>query len=90
MEAEGPPIPHDVPLAPQLAVALEAGEVLHVPRPSFGLRALVGEDDLRGRRGLVGAGSGMGCYLVLIKNDNHYELLITVIMIIISCTIYHV
>lgn len=46
VEAEGPPIPHDVPLAPQLAVALEAGEVLHVPRPSFGLRALVGEDDL--------------------------------------------
>lgn len=72
MEAEGPPIPHDVPLAPQLAVALEAGEVLHVPRPSFGLRALVGEDDLRGRRGLVGAGSGMGCYLVFIVFYYYY------------------
>jgi len=37
---------HDVPLAAQLVLALLAGEVLHVPRPTLRLRALVREDDL--------------------------------------------
>jgi hypothetical protein len=46
-QAVGAPLPHDVPLAPELAVALEAGEVQHVPGPALGLRALVREDDLQ-------------------------------------------
>ena len=46
-EAVGPPLPHDVPLAAQVLVALEAGKVLHVPGPALRLSALVREDDLR-------------------------------------------
>ena len=40
-EAVGPALPHDVALAPEEVVTLEAGEVLHVPGPALGLRALV-------------------------------------------------
>ena len=40
-EAVGPPVPHDVALAAQVPVALEAGEVLHVPGAALRLRALV-------------------------------------------------
>ena len=45
-QAVGPPFPHDVPLAPELSVTLEAGEVEHVPGSALGLGTLVGEDDL--------------------------------------------
>lgn len=44
-----PAVPHDVPLAAQLLVALQAREVFHVPRASLRLRALVGQDYLYGR-----------------------------------------
>ena len=40
-EAVWPALPHDVPLAPQLAVALEAGKMLHVPGPALSLGTLV-------------------------------------------------
>ena len=40
-EAVGSALPHDVPLAPEEVITLEAGEVLHVPRPALGLCALV-------------------------------------------------
>ena len=46
-EAVGPALPHDVALAPEEVVALEAGEVLHVPGPALGLCALVRENDLK-------------------------------------------
>ena len=36
---------HDVALPTQLAVALKAGEMGHVPCPAFGLGALVGKND---------------------------------------------
>ena len=36
---------HDVALPTQLAVALKAGEMGHVPSPAFGLGALVGKND---------------------------------------------
>jgi hypothetical protein len=45
-EAVWPPLPHDVPLAAQVLVALEAGKVLHVPGTALCLCALVREDDL--------------------------------------------
>lgn len=44
-----PALLHDVALAPQHRLALEAAEVLHVPVASLRLCALVGKDDLRGR-----------------------------------------
>lgn len=47
VQAEGPAVPHHVPLAAELPVALEAAEVPHVPRATLGLGALVGEDDLQ-------------------------------------------
>lgn len=37
---------HDVALAAELLVAVEACEVLHVPRSTLGLGALVGQDNL--------------------------------------------
>ena len=46
-EAVGPSLPHDVPLPAQVAVALEAGEVLHVPGSALGLSALVRENYLK-------------------------------------------
>jgi hypothetical protein len=46
-QAKGPPVPHDVPLAAQLLVALKAREVLHVPRAALRLRALVRQNNLR-------------------------------------------
>ena len=46
-EAVGPSLPHDVPLPTQVTVALEAGEVLHVPGATLGLGALVGENYLK-------------------------------------------
>ena len=46
-EAVGPSLPHDVPLPAQMTVALEAGEVLHVPGASLGLGALVRENYLK-------------------------------------------
>ena len=42
-EAVGPALAHDVPLPAQVAVALEAGKVLHVPGSPLRLRALVRE-----------------------------------------------
>ena len=36
---------HDVALPTQLAVALKAGKMGHVPSPAFGLGALVGKND---------------------------------------------
>ena len=45
-EAVGSALPHDVALAAQVPVALEAGKVLHVPGPALRLGALVREDDL--------------------------------------------
>lgn len=38
---------HDVALASQHGLALEAAEVLHVPVATLGLGALIGKDDLR-------------------------------------------
>ena len=52
-QAVGPPFPHDVPLATELPVALEAGEVEHVPGSALGLGALVGEYDLEEVRSLI-------------------------------------
>ena len=49
-EAVGPALPHDVSLPAEVPVALEAGEVLHVPGAALGLRALVREDDLEERQ----------------------------------------
>ena len=46
-EAVGPALAHDVPLASQLLVTLETGEVLHVPGPSLSLGTLVRQNDLR-------------------------------------------
>lgn len=46
-KAEGPTVPHDVPLAAQLLVALEARKMFHVPRAALGLGALVGQNNLR-------------------------------------------
>ena len=48
-EAVWPALPHDVSLAAEVPVTLEAGEVLHVPGAALGLRALVREDDLEER-----------------------------------------
>lgn len=45
--AVGPTLSHDVPLTPQRRLTLETAEVLHVPVPPLGLRALVRKDDLR-------------------------------------------
>lgn len=45
--AVGPALLHDVALAPQHRVALEAAEVLHVPVTPLRLGALIREDDLR-------------------------------------------
>ena len=47
MQAIGSAVPHDVPLAAQTSVALEASKVLHVPSPAFSLRALVRKYDLK-------------------------------------------
>ena len=41
------PLSHDVPLASEMAVALETREMLHVPRPALRLGALVGENNLK-------------------------------------------
>ena len=41
------PLSHDVPLAPEMSVALETREVLHVPRPALCLGALVRENNLK-------------------------------------------
>ena len=46
-EAVWPALPHDVPLSPEVSVALETREVLHVPSPALGLRALVRENYLK-------------------------------------------
>jgi hypothetical protein len=46
-QAVGPALPHDVPLPPELPVALEAGEVEHVPGTALGLGTLVGKYDLK-------------------------------------------
>ena len=46
-ETVGPALPHDVPLAAQVSVALEAGEVFHVPGSTLGFGALVGENYLK-------------------------------------------
>lgn len=43
----GPPLLHDVALAAQHRLALEAAEVFHVPVPALGFGTLVCEDDLR-------------------------------------------
>lgn len=45
-QAVGPRLAHDVPLPAQLARALRAREVLHVPRAALRLRALVCQDYL--------------------------------------------
>lgn len=42
-----PSLLHDVALASQHGLALEAAEVLHVPVATLGLGALIGKDDLR-------------------------------------------
>lgn len=47
--AVGPTLLHDVALAAQDRLALEAAEVLHVPVAALGLRALVRQDNLRRR-----------------------------------------
>lgn len=46
--AVGPSLLHDVALAPQHGLALEAAEVLHVPVATLGLGALIRKDDLGG------------------------------------------
>jgi hypothetical protein len=46
VEAVRAAVTHNVPLASELPLALGAGEVLHVPSATLGLRAFVGEDDL--------------------------------------------
>ena len=46
-ETVRPALSHDVALASEVAVALKAGKVLHVPSTTLGLGALVGEDDLK-------------------------------------------
>lgn len=43
-------LPHDVALATQRSLTLETTEVLHVPVPSLGLRALVCQNNLGLRR----------------------------------------
>lgn len=45
--AVGPTLLHDVALAPQHRLTLEAAEVLHVPVTALRLRALVRQNDLR-------------------------------------------
>lgn len=40
-------VPHDVPLAAQLLVALQAREVFHVPSAALRFRTLVGQYNLR-------------------------------------------
>ena len=44
--AVGAAVTHDVALAAQLLVALQAAEVVHVPASALRLRALVRKDDL--------------------------------------------
>jgi hypothetical protein len=46
VEAVGAAVTHYVTLASELPLALGAGEVLHVPGATLGLRAFIGEDDL--------------------------------------------
>lgn len=46
MATVGPSLLHDVALAAQHCLALEAAKVFHVPVPPLGFGALVGEDDL--------------------------------------------
>ena len=46
-ETVGPALPHDVPLTTQVTVALEAGEVFHVPGAALGLGTLVRENYLK-------------------------------------------
>lgn len=50
-QAKGLSIAHYVPLTAQLFVAFEAGEVLHVPRSSFRLGALICQDYLEWEEG---------------------------------------
>lgn len=45
----GPSFLHDVALAAQHGLALEAAKVFHVPVPPLGFGALVGKDDLEMR-----------------------------------------
>lgn len=42
-----PAISHDVPLATELSVTFEAGEVLHVPGTTLSLRTLIRQDNLQ-------------------------------------------
>lgn len=44
---------HDVALAAELLIAVEAGKVLHVPRPALSFRALVGENYLNEKTMLI-------------------------------------
>lgn len=46
MATVGPSLLHDVALATQHCLALEAAKVFHVPVPPLGFGAFVGEDDL--------------------------------------------
>ena len=46
-ETVGSALPHDVPLTTQVTVALEAGEVFHVPGAALGLGTLVRENYLK-------------------------------------------
>jgi hypothetical protein len=52
-KAERATVSHDVPLAAQLLVALEAREMFHVPRSTLGFGALVCEDYLQNGTVLV-------------------------------------
>lgn len=44
---------HDVSLAAQLLIAIEACKVLHVPSPTLSFRALIGQNYLNGKMGKI-------------------------------------
>ena len=48
-ETVRPALAHDVALTAKLAIALETGEMEHVPGAPFGLSAFVGQDNLKSK-----------------------------------------
>ena len=99
-EAVRPALSHDVALAAQVAVALEAGEVLHVPGAGLGLGALVREDDLKegSERDLLGMTYGPAASVPAdgptaarlasprdIRAAHHAPLLLTIFLLLPPC-----
>ena len=83
MQAIGSAVPHDVPLAAQTSVALEASKVLHVPSPAFSLRALVSKNYLKQSKG-VKFGSSLIPIPQSSKENTNCLFVLVIILILIS------